>query len=100
MFSINYKYVGEYPSYAYIGDGIGISYLDDYHNLDINFSKKFFQNSLDIGLGVKNVFDNVQINSTGGTGGGHGGSAGASPLVGWGRTFFVSLKYQFTKYDK
>jgi outer membrane receptor for ferrienterochelin and colicins len=100
MFSINYKYVGEYPIYTYFDDGIGISYLDDYHNLDLNFSKKFFQNSLDIGLGVKNLFDNVQVNSTGGIGGGHGSSAGASPLVGWGRTFFVSLKYQFTKYDK
>lgn len=99
MLSINYKYVGEYPVYTYFEEVIGISYLDDYHNLDINLSKKFFENSLDIGLGVKNIFDNVQVNSTGGVGGGHGTSAGTSPLVGWGRTIFVSLKYQFTKYD-
>ncbi len=98
-FSINYKYIGEYPVYIYFEDIIGISFLDDYHNLDINVSKKFFENSLDIGLGVKNVFDNVEVNSTGGTGGGHGTSAGTSPLVGWGRTFFISVKYQFTKYD-
>lgn len=99
LLSINYKYIGEYPVYTYFDDGIGISYLDDYHNLDINFSKKFFENSLDFGIGVKNLFDNVQVNSSGGIGGGHGSSAGTSPLVGWGRTFFVSLKYQFTKYD-
>jgi len=100
LLSINYKYVGEYPVYVFNeNDGIVISYLDDYHNLDLNMSKKFFKNSLDIGFGVKNIFDNVQVNSTGGTGGGHGTSAGVSPLVGWGRTFFISLKYKFTKYD-
>lgn len=97
--SINYKYVGKYPIYTYFDGGIGVSYLDDYHNLDLNLSKKFFENSLDIGIGIKNIFDNIQVNSTAGVGSGHGSSAGASPLVGWGRTFFVSLKYQFTKYD-
>lgn len=99
LISVNYKYAGAYPIYTYMDDGIGISYLDDYHNLDLNFSKKFFANSLDLGFGIKNIFDNIQVNSSAGTGGGHGSSAGASPLVGWGRTFFISLKYQFTKYD-
>lgn len=98
--SINYKYVGEYPAYVLLEEGgIGISILDDYHNLDVNFSKSFYKKSLRIGMGVKNIFDNTQLDSTAGIGGGHGTSSAVSDLVGWGRTFFVSLKYQFTKYD-
>lgn len=100
--SVNYKYIGKYPVYTnYNSDGlINVSYMDDYHNLDINLSKKLYRNSLTLAAGVKNIFDNVQLNSTSGSGGGHGSSAGTSSLVGWGRTVFVSLKYNFTKYDK
>ena len=46
------------------------------------------------------LFDNKQLNTSGaGGGGGHGSSStSSSSLVGWGRTFFVGLKYNFTKY--
>lgn len=95
--SINYKYVGAYPNLTnFSEDGtFEVFMLDSYHNLDVNLSKKFFNNSLTIGTGVKNIFDNVQIQSSGG---GHGGSSGASGLIGWGRTAYVSLKYNFIKF--
>ncbi|NPD86527.1 TonB-dependent receptor [Lentimicrobium sp. L6] len=101
--AFNYKYVGKYPVYTNYGTNgeINVSYMDDYHNLDINISKKFYRNTLRISTGVKNIFDNIQLNSAAGSGGGHGSSGGGtSALVGWGRTVFVSLKYNFTKYDK
>lgn len=102
-FTVNYKYVGKYPVYNnFTEDGtIGVSYMDDYHNLDMNLSKKFFNNTLTIATGAKNIFDNKQLSGVAGGGTAHGSSGGGtSSLVGWGRTFFVSLKYNFTKYDK
>ncbi len=99
--ALNYKYVGEYtdPYYSSNGD-IDLVYQEDYHNLDINISKRFFSNSLTASSGIKNVFDNTQLDRSSGGGSGHGSSGGTSSLVGWGRTAFVSLKYNFTKYDK
>jgi len=95
--SINYKYVGAYPNLInFEEDGsFEVDMLEGYHNLDVNFSKKFFKNSLTVGAGVKNIFDNVRIKSSGG---GHGGSSGSSGLIGWGRTVYVSLKYNFIKF--
>lgn len=100
--SVFYKYIGAYPNYIYLEDGgIGISYQEDYHNMDINLSKKFFQNSLTISAGVKNIFDNKQLKTSGASGGsGHGSSSASSNLVGWGRTVFVGLNYNFAKYKK
>lgn len=99
--SINYKYVGAYPELVIIDNdaNLEVNSIDSYHNLDVNFNKKFFNNSLSVGTGVKNILDNVQINgSSGGSGSGHGGGASGSRLVGWGRTVYVSLKYNFIKY--
>ncbi len=94
-----YKYFGKYPNPIYLEDNsIGMVYMDAYHNLDLNVSRQLFKNTLVIGAGVKNIFDNVQLNSVAGGGSAHGVPGGTSSLVGWGRTFFVSLKYNFTKY--
>jgi len=67
----------------------------------MNLSKKFFNNTLTVATGAKIIFDNKQLSGVAGGGTAHGSSGGGtSSLVGWGRTFFVSLKYNFTKYDK
>ena len=61
--------------------------------------KKFWHNRLMLSTGVKNIFDNNEIGGLGsGSGSGHGGGQSASSLVGWGRTFFLSLKINFVKY--
>lgn len=98
-FSVFYKYIGRYPQYFYGKSGdLELGYINDYHNMDITLSKKFFKNKLTISTGVKNLFDNVSVNGvvSGGTGAHSGGSSAS--LVGWGRTFFVGLKYNFSKY--
>jgi outer membrane receptor for ferrienterochelin and colicins len=61
--------------------------------------KKFWKNRFSATTGVKNIFDNKEIGGQGGgTSSGHGSGEGASSLVGWGRTFFLSLKVNFVKY--
>ena len=93
-----YKYSGEYPVHRFISDEeIALSYLEAYHNMDFNLSLKVWSQKIRLGTGVKNIFNNTQLQGTSG-GSGHGGGDASSSIVGWGRTFFVSVKYHFTKY--
>lgn len=93
-----YKYSGKYPVHRYVSDDeISLSYLEAFHNMDLNLSLKVWQQKIRLSSGVKNLFNNTQLQGTSG-GSGHGGGEGTSSLVGWGRTFFVSVKYNFTKY--
>jgi len=75
---------------------ISESFMQGYHNLDITLSRPFFNNALEIGLGGKNLFDNKNVLSSGGGSGPHSGS-GNDTAVGWGRTFFVRISYNFLK---
>lgn len=73
-------------------------YMNGYHTFDITISRPFLKNSLEIFLGAKNIFNNKNVSSFGSTGNVHGGgNTGVSP-VGWGRTYFVRLSYNFIKY--
>jgi outer membrane receptor for ferrienterochelin and colicins len=94
--SVFYKLIGSYPQYYFDeNSNIDIFYSDPYHNLDITLDKVFFNRSLKIAIGAKNIFDNTVINMAN-TAGSHSGSA--TSLVGWGRTFFASVSYKFYKY--
>jgi len=93
-----YKYSGEYPVHTFVSDDeIALNYLEAYHSMDFNLSLKVWKQKIRLSTGVKNIFNNTQLVGTSG-GSGHGGGAGTSSLVGWGRTYFVSIKYNFTKY--
>ena len=71
--------------------------MEAYNNLDLNLAVKLFKQQIRLSAGVKNIFDNTQLQGTSG-GSGHGGGDGASSLVGWGRTYFVGINYNFTKH--
>jgi len=93
-----YKYSGKYPVHTFVSDEeIALYYLEAYNNLDFNLAFKLFKQRIRLSTGVKNIFNNTQLLGTTG-GSGHGGGDGASSLVGWGRTFFLGIKYNFTKY--
>lgn len=96
-FSLFYKYYGRYPLYSYDEQGeVGISYMSDYQHMDIRLSKSLFTRKLTFSTGIKNVFDNTVIQGVSSEGSAHGGDA--SSIIGWGRTFFLGLKYNFVKY--
>jgi outer membrane receptor for ferrienterochelin and colicins len=93
-----YKYSGKYPVYTHISDEeIALYYLDAWHNLDLNLSVKLFRQQVRLSTGIKNIFDYTQLQGTSG-GSGHGGGDAASSLVGWGRTFFLGINYNFAKH--
>jgi len=92
-----YKYTGEYPVHSFVSDEeIALYYLEAYHNLDLNLAVRLYKQQLRLSTGIKNIFNNTQLQGTTG-GSGHGGGDGASSLVGWGRTFFLGINYTFTK---
>lgn len=95
--NVFYKYNGKLPRYFVNDDGnIEISYLQQFHTLDLSVVKQFYQNRLSVSFGAKNLFDNYLIDSAGVGGAPHSGGDGMP--VSWGRTYFVKLKYNLQKF--
>jgi outer membrane receptor for ferrienterochelin and colicins len=102
--SLFYKYTDDwYTTKSYFDKNnqqgrVEDGYMEGFHTLDVTLSRPFLKNSLEIFVGAKNIFDNTNVNSYGSKGNVHsGGNSGESP-VGWGRTFFIRLSYNFIKY--
>ena len=74
-------------------DNIREDYIDGYHNLDITISAYLLGRSMQLTGGIRNIFDNIMVFSTG-SGTIHAGNPGDFP-VGMGRMFFVKLNYIF-----
>jgi len=97
--SMYYKYNGKYPQLYFIGidESPEIRFMEAYNTLDITLGKWFWMRRINLQIGAKNIFDNTNINVTGGSQGGvHTGGSGSVP-VNWGRTFFVRLKISINK---
>ena len=91
--SLNYKYTG--TTYLYNvdeNDRISVTTLEDYHTMDLTLNRKFFANKLTVSAGVKNIFNNTNIDVIGGGTGVAHTSGGSSP-VGYGRIYFTKLSY-------
>jgi outer membrane receptor for ferrienterochelin and colicins len=93
-----YKYTGR--SWLFTIDennNVNTGQMADYHNLDLTILRKFFANKLAVAAGVKNVFNNTNIDITGNVSGGvHTSGDGNSP-VNYGRLFFLKLSYTLLK---
>jgi outer membrane receptor for ferrienterochelin and colicins len=72
-------------------------YVQGYNNLDLSVGKSFFSKNVQFTAGVKNLLDLTSIDALA-PGVGHSGGASGSRNVGYGRTFFVSLSYNFQKF--
>lgn len=90
-----YKLNGAAPQFVGSDTGTEIRYLPVYHMMDLTVSKRFFNSRVYLAVGAKNILDVTNIGFENSSGGVHSGG-GMSP-VSWGRTFFVSLKYQIDK---
>lgn len=95
-FSFNYKYTGEVPEFYVEDEQVKEGFFADYHNLDFTAIKHFFNRKMHLSAGVKNIFNNTTIPAVGGTGSVHAGGSGSIP-IGWGRTFFIGLSYDYKK---
>ncbi len=95
-----YKYTGSMP--LQVSDGMGGvttgDKLMDYHNLDFSVDKHFWENRINVTVGVRNIFDNTIIGyrgigtTVGNSGGVHNGGSSIGGLnLTTGRTYFATL---------
>lgn len=96
-FSLLYKYNGRSQQFVEkrADDGstnIVLGTQDGYSNLDASFQNKIFKNKLHLTLGVRNILNITQVNSTAIATGAHSDGA-STALLGYGRSYFVKLLY-------
>jgi outer membrane receptor for ferrienterochelin and colicins len=87
-------FVGNFDIHGQL-EGTSQQYMSGYNTLDMTISKDFFENSLNISAGCKNIFNVMLVNSFGSVDP-HNSSNGEG-AAGYGRTYFISLRYRFTK---
>jgi outer membrane receptor for ferrienterochelin and colicins len=76
-------------------DEIYTGFIDAYTYADASLSRSFNKEKLQVATGVKNIFDITSVRSSSETGS-HNSSSSSTP-VSYGRTFFLSLTYNWTK---
>ncbi|MFC2116488.1 TonB-dependent receptor domain-containing protein [Bacteroidota bacterium] len=97
-FLISYKYTGRLPQFYTNAEGeIEEGFIEAYHMMDFSATKSYWQDRIILGIGAKNLFNYTNIESSGLTAGTHSSGGGAYP-VGWGRSYFISLRFYFSKY--
>ena len=95
--SLYYKYSGSAPQLLFDEKVLSWGWVDPYSTMDFTASKGFWDNKIRLSAGIKNIFNTTTIPSSGGNTGAHSGGDG-SANIGWGRTVFVKLSFQFNKY--
>ncbi len=95
--SLYYKYSGASPQLMFNDNLLSWGWVDPYNTMDFTASKGFWNSRIRLSGGVKNIFNTTTIPSTGGSGAAHSGGSG-STNIGWGRTVFLKLSFQFNKY--
>ncbi len=90
-FNVIYKYNGKVPDFRVgdAGEAVQVT-IPAFNLLDVTSSYAFFKNKLTLSAGVKNIFDVSNLDVINGSGGVH---ASGSFVAGWGRSYFVSLKF-------
>ncbi|MEI7499462.1 MAG: TonB-dependent receptor [Bacteroidota bacterium] len=92
-----YKYSGAAPQLLFNEKVLSWQWINPYNTMDFTASKGFWNSRIRLSAGVKNIFNTTTIPTTGGTGGAHSGGDGGMN-IGWGRTLFLKLSFQFNKY--
>ncbi len=87
---LEYSFNGEEPS-RYIDDVTKVEpMVESYSDINLTFTKSFFNRKMNLTAGVKNILDNQDLQYLGGSTGG-GNSRDDVRLLSWGRSFFLKL---------
>ena len=94
--SAYYKYTGKLTEYV-LADALGDAYYrlgeqDPYSLMDASIRKGFFNNNLELTLGVRNIFDVTSVNNSIEAGDTHTGAPNQLMLF-YGRSYFLKLNY-------
>ncbi|SDL61500.1 outer membrane receptor for ferrienterochelin and colicins [Chryseobacterium taihuense] len=101
LFALYYKYTGlqkRFTQKASQNPGKNPQYvlgeISAFNMMNFTVSQPFFNNHLEISLGVKNIFDLSDVRNTVLSGGAHNSATGSQNLF-YGRSYFARLNYQF-----
>jgi outer membrane receptor for ferrienterochelin and colicins len=86
---VGYKYTGKKLIYT-VNSSQTTGTRDPYHTLDISMARNFWHDRIQLNIGAKNILNVTNIATPGASGGAHTGSSD-NTLIGWGRTYFISL---------
>jgi outer membrane receptor for ferrienterochelin and colicins len=90
-----YKFTGKLPQYITDSNNkIVLSETEGYHTADLTLNKKLFK-VLTLNMGIRNLFDVTNIQSSVASGGAH--SAGSYSSIGYGRSYFAGLTFNLSK---
>lgn len=92
--SFYYKYTGRTPFYEVEDGAAHLAETDSFHWADLTVQKSFLK-QFNLSLGIRNLFDVTQVNSTSLATGTHTGNG--SNLMGSGRSFFATLTINFVQ---
>jgi outer membrane receptor for ferrienterochelin and colicins len=92
---MNYKYTGTVKSYYLKSNIIAESYIGDYHTFNLSATQRFWNKKILLAAGVKNLFDVKQVDMIGDVYGVSNPSNANTLNVLWGRSFFMSLNFNF-----
>lgn len=97
--ALMYKYTGAKPTWQYINstssNEVKLTELSSFSWADFTATKILLQH-ITLQAGVKNIFDIKNVNNTSPGDGVHSGG-GASTPIGYGRSYFLGISYQFIK---
>jgi outer membrane receptor for ferrienterochelin and colicins len=98
----NVKYYGKTPSLATIPEDQGGGYYrvftDSYGDLEITITKSLWKNRLNLVLGGKNLFNNIEGKTSGYKDYGQEDyQASYSSPLNYGRTYFIKMNFKFTR---
>lgn len=95
-FSLFLNHTGPRKDLVYNTEGeLGIREFESFTTSDFTMNKRFFQQKLVISLGVKNLFDIVNIQSNSAASGGAHSSGSRTFPVSYGRSYFARIQYNF-----
>jgi outer membrane receptor for ferrienterochelin and colicins len=102
ILSVYFKQVGIYHTYDLLNDDYSVQLVprnvNKYNILDITLAKTFFNYKYKVVIGVKNLFNNITVESSSGfSGGGHTSGGDGGQLIGYGRTYFIKMSYTISK---
>jgi outer membrane receptor for ferrienterochelin and colicins len=93
--NVFYKYTGQKALFS-LSSSVSTGIRSPFHNLDVSATKNFWKNRIQLTVGGKNLLGVTNIVSNGAGGVGHNFAQNTS-LVGWGRTAYTTLVFQFSK---
>ncbi|MCW3126909.1 MAG: hypothetical protein JWO03_2567 [Bacteroidetes bacterium] len=93
--NVFYKYTGPKLNYS-LSNTVETGTRGAFNALDLSLSRNFWKDRIQLTCGAKNLLNITNVGNNGVMAFGHGSSAG-NTLVGWGRSYFISLNLHFAK---